>query len=83
MPRKTLIDKLEILFKKFLKQVLSLPDTTADPAVYILTGALPLEGVTHKRALTLFDNMCRLVEGTIEKQLARRQLTVKLVCRSA
>ena len=59
------------------KTSFSLPDTAADPAVYILTGALPLEGVIHKRALTLFDNMCRLGEGTIEKQLARRQRIVK------
>ena len=50
---------------------MSLPDNTADPTLFILTGAL------HKRALTLFGNICRLDESEIEKQLARRQLAVK------
>ena len=31
------MDKLEKVYKKFLKHVLSLPDTVADPAVYVLT----------------------------------------------
>ena len=49
----------------------------ADPAVYILSGAMPLEGVIHKRALVLFGSFCRLDEESVEKRLARRQLAVK------
>ena len=71
------LDKLERLYKRFLKQILSLPQTVADPAVYILSGAISLEAVIHSRALTLFGSICRLDESTVEKRLARRQLSVE------
>ncbi|MEW8547953.1 MAG: reverse transcriptase family protein, partial [Candidatus Thiodiazotropha sp.] len=77
LPEQRLVDTLERSQKKFLKHILSLPTTTADPAVYILTGTIPVEGVIHKRALSLFGNICRLDDTAIEKQLAKRQLTVK------
>ena len=77
LPRKTLMDKLERFYKKLLKQILSLPETVADPAVYILTGTIPIEGVVHSRAINLFGSICRLNEESIEKQVARRQLAVK------
>ncbi len=31
----------------FIKQILSLPVTVADPAVYIISGTLPVEGQIH------------------------------------
>ena len=71
------MDKLERCYKKLLKQILSLPETVADPAVYTLTGTIPIEGVVHSRALNLFGSICRLHEESIEKQVARRQLAVK------
>ena len=37
------LDTLEIQYKKLLKQILSLPSTTSDPAVYLLSGLLPAE----------------------------------------
>ena len=77
LPNGVHLDKLERLHKRFLKQILSLPQTVADPAVYILSGAIPLEAVIHSRALTLFGSICRLDESTVEKRLARRQLSVK------
>ena len=77
LPKKTLMDKIERFHKKLLKQILSLPDTVADPAVYILTGTIPIEGVVHSRGLNLFGSICRLSDDSIEKQLARRQLSVK------
>ena len=77
LPNRTLMDKLERVYKKFLKQVLSLPDTVADPAVYVLTGTILIEAVVHKRALTLFGSICRLGDDSMEKQLARRQLSFK------
>ena len=73
LPNGVHLDKLERLHKRFLKQILSLPQTVADPAVYILSGATPLEAVIH----TLFGSICRLDESTVEKRLARRQLSVK------
>ena len=77
LPNRTLIDKLERVYRRFLKQVLSLPETVADPASYVLAGAIPIEAVVHKRALSFFGNICRLEETAVEKQLARRQLAVK------
>ena len=74
MPRKTSYRQTGETLQEVLKQVLSLPDTTADPAVYVLRGALPLEEVIHKRALTFVGNICRLGEGTTEK--ARRQIKI-------
>ena len=77
LPGKTLMLKVERFYKKLLKQILSIPDTAADPAVYILTGSLPIEGLIQSRALTLFGNVCRQSETSVEKQIARRQLSVK------
>ena len=57
LPRKILMDKLERFYKKLLKQILSLPKTVADPAVYTLTGTIPIEGVVHSRALNLFGSI--------------------------
>ena len=51
--------------------ILSLPDRVANPAVYIISGTLPIEGVIHKRALNLYGGICRLQEDAVEKQLAR------------
>lgn len=48
----------------------------ADPAVYILSGAMTVEGVIHNRPLVVFGSLCRLGEDSVEKRLARRQLAV-------
>ena len=77
LPRPKYIDLLEKFNKKFLKLIMSLPVTTADPAVYVLSGTLPVEATIHKRALTFFGSICRLPEASIEHQLARRQLSIK------
>ena len=77
LPEQRLVDSLERTNKKFLKHILSLPNTTADSAVYILTGTIPVEGVIHKRALSLFGNVCRQEKNSTEQRLATRQLTVK------
>ncbi|KAK3108656.1 hypothetical protein FSP39_012687 [Pinctada imbricata] len=68
---------MELMFKKTLKHILSLPVTVAVPVPYILTGLIPLEGVIHIRALTMFGNICGLPDESIEKQLANRQLSIK------
>ena len=77
MPRKVLLERLNRIHKQFLKMILSLLETVADPAVYVLSGTAPIESVIHKRALTLHGNICRLNEDTVEKQLTRRQFSVK------
>ena len=71
------MDMLEKFNKKFLKMILSLPVTTADPAVYIISGTLPIEAIVHNRVLTFYGNICRLPKTSVEHQLAVRQLSVK------
>jgi hypothetical protein len=68
---------LEIQYKKIIKQILSLPSNTADPAVYILSGTIPLEAVIHKKVLMLFGNIMRLPGNSIENRLATHQLEHK------
>ena len=77
LPKLTLVRKLSGANKKILKQVLSIPIKVADSAVYILSDALPIKGVILKRALMLCGSVCRLQEDSTEKQLTRRQLTIK------
>ena len=45
------IAKITQFHKKFLKQIMHLPDRTADAAVYMLSGQIPVEGEIHKRTL--------------------------------
>ena len=70
-PKATLIEKLERTYKNFIKHILSLPVTVANPAVYVLSGAVPVEAVIHKKALMLFGSVCRLGEDSVEKRIAR------------
>ena len=64
---------LERFLEKVLKQVMSLPTTVANCAVYAVSGIVPAEATIHKKALTLYGNICRLPDTAIEKQLAERQ----------
>ena len=68
---------LDLMLKKTLKHILSLPTNTADPAPFILTGIIPAEGLIHIKALTFFGNICRLPADSIERKLAERQLSIK------
>ena len=47
-PRPTYMEVLEKFNKHNLKHIMSLPVTTADPAVYILSGNLPIEAMIHQ-----------------------------------
>ena len=76
-PKRKYIDMLDKFYKKFLKMILSLSVNTADPAVYVLSGTMPVEATIHNRALTFFGNICRLPETTMEHRLAVRQLSMK------
>ena len=77
LPSGKALSVLDVQYKRLLKQILSLPDTTTDPAVYLLSGLLPAEPVIHKRVFTLFGNITRLADTSIENQLAKRQLEIK------
>ena len=49
----------------------------ADPAIYILSGLLPIEAEIHIKVLTFFGNIARSEHTSIEWRLAERQLQVK------
>jgi hypothetical protein len=77
IPSSKPLEQLEMFQKRMIKQLLSLPTRCPDPAVYILTGILPIEAQIHLKALVFFNNVCHQDESSIEKKLAVRQLTVK------
>ena len=74
---KTLINKQETYQKKMLKQILSLPTSTADVAVYVISGFLPVEAQIDKNTLTLLNNVARQDDTSVKKQIAIMQLTIK------
>ena len=67
LPKKTLIDKLELFQKRLIKQILTLPNHTSDIALYVLTGILPIEAQIHIKALTLFNNIALQEDKAVEK----------------
>ena len=71
------LEQLKLFQKRILKQILSLPMSCSDPAVYILTRSIPIEAQIHIKALTFFNKVSHHGEKNTEKKLARRQLTVK------
>ena len=76
-PKSAHLETLEKFQKKMLKQILSVPMSTPDPAVYILTGILPVEAQIHTKMMTFFSNICQQSDNSVEKQLGKRQLDVK------
>ena len=60
-----------------LKQILSLPASTADVAVYVISGFLPAGGQIDNKILTLLNNVARQDNTSVEQQIAIRQLTIK------
>ena len=76
-PRPKFMEVLDKFNKHNIKRLLSLPVTVADPAIYLLSGTLPIEAMIHHRVLTFFGNVSRLSDSSIEKPLAERQLAVK------
>ena len=65
-PRPKFIEKLNKYNKHNLKYILSPPITTADPAVSILSGTLPIEGMIHHTILNFVRNISRLPESSVE-----------------
>jgi hypothetical protein len=56
-----------------IKQILSLPINTAEPAIYIISGLLPAEAEVHKRAITLFGCICRSGKTSTEWKIFYRE----------
>ena len=70
----TQLEKINRYHVKTLRNLQSLPQRTATSAVYLLLGALPIEGELHKRLLSLLysviksENKC--LQDLVERQLA-------------
>ena len=79
LPKGNNLETMEVYLCTCLKQILTLPKNTSSPAIYILTGYLPVEALIDKRALSLFGGICRMPASSVEKQLAYRQLNVKSI----
>lgn len=73
LPDKKHIEPLEVFYRKAMKQILSLPNNTADAAVYTMTGVIPIQGTIHKAVINIYNKICGM-ESSIEKELAERQL---------
>ncbi|VDI32111.1 Hypothetical predicted protein [Mytilus galloprovincialis] len=73
---KTDIQKLEAFQKKTFKQILSLPQRTADAAIYILLGAESIEQLVHKAVISLFLRISK-DPNSIECKIGIRQLATK------
>ena len=65
--------------KKCLKKLLSLPMNVATPAIYLLTGHLPIEGQIDKKVLIFIGNITRQSQDNLERQIVYRQASVKSV----
>ncbi|CAG2247447.1 unnamed protein product [Mytilus edulis] len=73
---KTDIAKLSVYYIQLLKQIQHLPSRTANSAVLVLTGQLPIESEIHKKMLSLFRNIADN-HGSVERSIAQRQLALK------
>jgi hypothetical protein len=52
IPKGKILDDIQNYYKKLLKQLLSLTINVADPAVYMISGLLPLEAEIHTKVFT-------------------------------
>jgi hypothetical protein len=71
--------KMDLFQKKILKQILSLPKNAPDCAVYILTGIWPIELQIQYKTLIFYNNICNLIDSSLEKEIARRQLSIEIL----
>ena len=67
---------MEQFQKKTMKQILSLPSRTADPAIYILLEAETIEQIIHKAMISLFLRVIK-DQNSLEYEIGLRQLSIK------
>ena len=72
---KTEISKINQSHNKFLKQIMHLPDRTADAAIYILSSQIPIEVEIHKHTLGTLVGILR--SDYVERRLAERHILDK------
>ena len=72
LPSSKPLEQLELFQKRILKQILSLPMSCPDPAVYILTGILPKEAQIRIKALTFLNNVCHQGEKNHREKACKK-----------
>ena len=70
------INALETFYRATLKRIQHLPESSANAACYLLLGVLPIQAQIDVKILTLFGSILRR-EGSLEREVAERQLAVK------
>ena len=71
----TELKTLDSYQRKILKQIQHLPEKTANGAVYLLLGALPVRARIEINQLTLF--LMTITGSSLESKIAERQLAMK------
>jgi hypothetical protein len=67
------LDKFQ---RSLLRQIQSLPDSTAIPAIYLLLGILPLRAQVHQKILSLYNSILQR-PNSVEYAVIQRQLAMK------
>ena len=70
------IKTLENFYRGYLRCCQHLPESTAKPAIYLLSGALPLEGHLHIEILSFVASMARRT-NSVEWEILQRQIAMK------
>ena len=71
------VTSLETFYKQLLKRFQGVTDTTANEAVYLLLGMVPVELIIHMKVLGLFEAIARFDKHHPLRQLEIRQLSIK------
>ncbi len=69
--------QIDTFHKDLMRQIQSLPQNTATPAVLLLGGSLPARAILHMRLFSFYGNITRLDRQSSLRRLAERQLAVK------
>ena len=71
------IEKIERFYRRTLRLIQGLGESTANEAIYLLSGTLPIRALLHCRIFSLFGQICRLHPDHPVKLLAHRQLVLR------
>ena len=69
------IDQLENFYRTYLRSCQHLPNSTANAAIYLLVGAMPMEGQLHVKLLNMVASMSRR-SGSLEREILERQFAM-------
>jgi hypothetical protein len=75
LPTETELHDAVVFYEDTLRRLLSLPNSVAKPALYIILGALPLESIIHKKALGMFGSIAR-DDQSLDCDIAQRRVLV-------